>query len=295
VRQVIYKIIYHPVINFLLLVVNRSLSSLISFRLPPSGIIDIKFENDAKFKMATNQTSFVTHLLYWKGADRFEYSPVFIDLIKSCRTYLDVGADTGYYSLVAASVNANINVHSFEPSSGPLHYLLKNVSLNHFKKRITVHSIALSYSEGEAIFYEVPNHKYNYLKHNLGGVGSLKRDGLKTPVTVKTKTLDQFTFQSKVNHIDLIKIDTEGTENFILQGGSKTIDEFKPIIICETLFNKIEVQLEEIMKKHDYLFFNHRDGKLIQVQTIIREKDNGIRDCFFVHPSKLTLIKDFIA
>ena len=68
----------------------------------------------------------------------------------------------------------------------------------------------------------------------------------------------------------------------------------KPIIICETLFNTIEPELESIFKLYGYDFYNHTESGLEKVTSIIREKDNGVRNCFFVHPSKYHLIEEFI-
>jgi len=274
--------------------INKLLSFLIDLRLPPSGIIKIKIREGAHFKMATNQTSYVTNLLYWKGPDSFEYTPIFKGLIPSCNVFIDIGANTGYYSLLAASINPSIKVHAFEPAQGPLHYLKNNTRLNNLEKQISVHPLALSIESGELSFYEVRNKKYTYLPYNLGGVGSLKEDSAKAAYIVKTETLDHFILENSITGVDLIKIDTEGTENLILAGSEETIRKFHPVIICETLFNKIEDKLEAIMKSHGYLFFNHENGKLIKVDTIIRAKDNGVRDCFFVHPDKLGMIEKFI-
>lgn len=243
--------------------------------------------------MITNQTSYVTKLLYWKGADSFEYTPIFKELIPHCNSFIDIGANTGFYSLLAATVNPMSKIYSFEPAQGPLYYLSKNVFLNNLEKQISVYPIALSSQSGEVMFYEVKNKKYSYLPYNLGGIGSLKEDATKMAYSVKTETLDQFISKNSIPHVDLIKIDTEGTENFILNGADESINKFRPIIICETLFNRIEDKLEVIMKRHDYLFFNHENGRLIRVNTLIRPQDNGVRDCFFVHPSKVHLIEKF--
>lgn len=292
--QTVYRIIYHPALNPILLWINRLFSPITKFQLPPSGTIKIKTDEGAQFKMITNQTSYVTKLLYWNGANSFEYTPVFKKLVTSCNVFIDIGANTGYYSLVASMINKEIEVHSFEPAQGPLHYLNKNVMLNNLEKRISVHPIALSGKSGSLNFYEVRNKKYSYLPHNLGGVGSLVHDESKTAYSVKTETLDSFINEKSISTIDLIKIDTEGTENLILEGAEKIIRKFQPIIICETLFNRIESKLEAIMKNHGYLFFNYKNRKLEEVSTLFREADNGVRDCFFVPLSKLHLIKEFI-
>jgi len=291
--QFFYKVFYHPAINPILLWINKLLSPITSFQLPPSGSIQLNVNEKVRFKMVTNQTSYVTKLLYWRGPDSFEYTPIFKELISKCDSFIDIGANTGYYSLMAAAVNPVSMIYSFEPAQGPLHYLTKNVFINNFQKQISVQPIALSSQSGEVMFYEVKNKKYTYLLHNLGGVGSLNEDSSKMAYSVKTETLDQFISKNSITHVDLIKIDTEGTEYFILEGAEESITKFRPIIICETLFNKIEGKLEAIMKGHGYLFFNHENGKLTRVNTLIRQKDNGVRDCFFVHPAKVYLIEKF--
>lgn len=291
-RQLIYNIIYHPTVNRILLLLNKLLKNFTTFRLPPSGTIVLTVD-DISFKLATNQTSYVSKLLYWNSPLQFEYTEIFKDLIKDCHTFFDIGANAGYYSILGAKINTRLKVYAFEPSPGPLHYLKQNVRLNQIEGRLEIHATAMSDKAGEATFYEVKNPKYKSVKYNLSGIGSLKGDELKNPIQVKTDTFDNFVSSNATHQIDLIKLDTEGTENFILRGAKKTIKEHLPIIICETLFNTIEWDLEVTMKELGYLFYNHRNGKLSQVNTLVRSTDDGIRDCFFIHPSKLNMIKNF--
>ena len=187
-------------------------------------------------------------------------------------------------------------MYAFEPASGPLHFLHENVTLNSLENKVHIYDVAISDRQGEITFFEQRNPKYKYLKYNLGGMSGEIPDKQKTkfkPYQVKTITLDQFTKNHKIDGIGLIKIDTEGTEDKILTAASKTIKRDRPIIICETLFNTIEDKMETIMKNHGYLFFNFKDGKLEQVNTIIRDKDDGVRDCFFIPPEKEAMISKY--
>lgn len=272
------------------------MKNLLPFQLPPSGEIEISINGQRLFRMATNQTSFVTKVLYYEGPDAFEYTPLFCKLIVKCKTFLDIGANTGYYSLLAGS-SSQASIYAFEPSHGPLHYLKKNVLLNQLTSRIQVLPIALGHQKGTLDFFAVKSKKYKYIEHHLGGVGSLeqiKKESDRTKVEVTT--LDEFMkMHTPPGSPVLMKIDTEGTEDLILQGGHKFIQVYKPIIICETLFNKIESRIENEMRKHGYLFFNFMGGKLHPVSTLARTVDNGVRDCFLVHPDYLPLIEEFQA
>ena len=126
-------------------------------------------------------------------------------------------------------------------------------------------------------------------EHNIGTKQHLK--SFKTKI--ESDTIDNFVQQNNIENLDLIKIDTEGCEHLILKKASETISKFKPIIICELLFNKIEKELEEVMLEHDYEFYNHTNKGLEKSKSLQRDFDNGIRNCFFIHPSKKDLIKEF--
>lgn len=292
--QVVYS---NAIINRIFRNVNKWLRGLTSFRLRPFGVLTVRY-NDLRFKMLTNETSFVTKQLFWNGPEKFEYTPIFSELVGRCTTFVDIGANTGYYSLLAAHANPSVIVHAFEPASGPFHFLEQNVALNRLQSRVIVHAVALSSQKGEVEFFEILNPSETFARYNLSGVGGLK----KTHTTqensvrkiVRAEALDDYSRSLNLKAIDLIKIDTEGTENLVLEGAAAVIQEHRPIIICETLFNKIEVELEIIMKAHGYSFYNHVNGALRRTETLRRSADDGVSDCFFVHPDKGHLIQKFI-
>lgn len=264
-------------------------------KLPPSGRISLSVEGK-KLKLETNQTNYLTQLIYWNGYRNFEYTEIFLKLIKQVDSFFDIGANIGYYSLLAARVKPEIKIVAFEPAIGPLHFLQKNVELNQFTN-IEIAPVALSDQNGEITFYEVESEKYLYLKYNLAGEGNAgskttERNFVKN--IVPTTTLDEYLAANKVKNIDLIKIDTEGTEHLILEYSKKVLTEMKPIIICETLFGKIEGELDIIMKSYGYEFYNHVGKGLQKVESIKRKEDNDVLNCFFVHPTKKHLIEPFI-
>lgn len=297
-KQLVYKVIYNPAINTLLRNINKVLYPILpnKIKIPPSGLLTIKNEVGKRLKIRTNQTSYLSQLIFWEGYKNFEYTDIFVKLIKKVNVFYDVGSNIGYYSLLAEMENPNVKVVAFEPASGPLYYLKENVKINNFNN-IEVEEVALSEKNGSITFFEIKNKKYTYLKHNLAGEGNT---GSKTtqrnfvPIEVKTKTFNQYIKDKNEENLDLVKIDTEGTEHLILQNADIVLKQMKPIFICETLFDTIESKLESIFNKYDYDFYNHTETGLTKVSSITRDKDNGVRNCFFVHPSKLHLIEEFI-
>lgn len=296
--QYLYKFIYNRYTNFLLRNLNRFLYTLglTKFKLPPTGEITLNTKS-GNLVIATNQTSYITQLLFWHGYNNFEYSIIFEKIITKTKVFLDIGANIGYYSLLGVKANPSLKAYAFEPALGPKHYLKRNIIRNDFHNQITHIDKALSTQKGTIDFYEVANKKYKYLEHNLAGEGNA---GTKTTGRnyvknrVEAISLNDFANQINADSIDLIKIDTEGTEVSILESGKATIERYQPIVICETLFNTTEKELETFFKSLNYLIFNHTKKGLQKTSSIIREKDNGIRNCFFVPKTKEHIISEFV-
>jgi len=296
--QIVYRIVYNSTINKILRNINLALKVILpdKMELPPSGTIRISIGDGKTLKLKTNQTNYITRLLFYRGYLNFEYTNIFISLIRKINSFYDIGANIGFYSLMGAKINETLKVTGFEPATGPSFYFNENVRLNNLNNIIT-EKLALSHKEGEIEFYEVKNPKYKYLQFNLAGEGN---SGSKTSTKifeikkVKTTTLDKYVQDNEADSIGLIKIDTEGNEHLILENAVNVLSNMKPIIICETLFNTIEQNLEKLMGSYGYEFYNHIDSGLKKVKTIVRKRDDGVRNCFFVHPDKFHLIEEYV-
>lgn len=296
-KEFFYKIIYQPTVNRGLRALNKLFLPILPkwFRIPPCGEITLNISTDKKLILCTNQTNYLTQLVYWEDFRQFEYTTLFLKLCSNIQGFLDIGANIGYYSLLAAKENPTCKVIAFEPAKGPLHYLIENVKINNLNN-IQVASLALSEYDGSITFHEVKSRKYPYLKYNLAGTGSaaaLNKGEDFISNTVPTTTLDKFA-DTIAFPIDLIKIDTEGTEHLILGKGLETLKKHLPIVICETLFQTNEVELEAIFHSQGYECYNHYPEGLRFTKSIRRTVDNGVRNCFFVHPSKRQWIETFI-
>jgi len=129
--------------------------------------------------------------------------------------FLDVGANIGYYSLVAAQLVGPAGaVHAFEPSSGIRAKLEDNLRLNGLTN-VQVHGEAVSDRRGEVTFYE------SSWELNQGISSLLPGDSRSIVTTVTSTTLDDLTAQLGGRAIDLIKMDIEGAEPFAIQGGQR--------------------------------------------------------------------------
>ena len=293
----IRNLIYAPKVNWII----RNTSYLLSPFLPekikihPSGILKVNIKNHKFFYLKTNQTSFLTRELFWKKPENFDYTTIFIGLIAKVNTFFDIGANIGYYSILGCKINTSLKVYAFEPSRGVMIFMCENLKINNLLDKVIVEPIELSDVGGKIDFYEMRNLKFPTI-YNLSGEHNIgtKKNRITNKIETESTTLDEYLSNKKVSSVDLIKLDTEGAEYQILKGGAATLDKNRPIIICETLFNKIEKELDFIMREHDYRFYNHTAKGLKNVKTIVRTEDNGVRNCFFVPVEKVHLIEEWI-
>ena len=133
-------------------------------------------------------------------------------LIRSGDVVCDVGAHHGIYSLLAARSGKPEAVYAYEPVKENIAFLKNNARLNKLEKKITARNIALSNTVGEVQL------QITEASDNANIKGHPNSPTLRTAKT-KTSTLDSDFLDSK---LDLIKIDTDGYEPFILDGAVKT-------------------------------------------------------------------------
>lgn len=295
---IIYRIIYNPGINLII----RSLNKLFSFafpkiKIPPAGKITLKLNNGDQIKFCTNQTDPVGQKIFWNGIYGYEYIDIFEDIISKCNSFVDIGSNAGLYSMVAAKKSDNMQVIAFDPTNASTHYFRKNIAANNFENKIQFFQMAISDVKGMISFYEVRNKKYPFLKHNLGGAASaVNKPKEYEEVKVPSTPLLEFLEENKLDKlaIDFVKIDAEGVEPQIIKGMDQVIKQHNPIIVCEILFGQIEKDLEDVFAQYKYRYFFHTGKKLKEVETIARETDDEVRNCFFVPDSKMHLIQDHI-
>lgn len=242
-------------------------------KFPVNGIIQIKLEEDKNILLKCNETSHLSRLLFWDGIKGFEYHLYrpFSKLIKNADVFLDIGANVGYYSLVAAKLNPEITCYGFEPVEVINKFLNENIIINKFEN-VSAHKIALSNYRGETDFFTVVNSDFSEAEQ-LTGDGSMidnnvKEHNYKT-VKVKTNTLDNFVKEQKINSIQIIKMDTEATENLVIEGGFETLHKHRPIIFCEVLKDQIEGKIESLLQKLDYNFYLLQAEKIVKVKSLI--------------------------
>lgn len=171
----------------------------------------------------------IASLLYWRGLAGWEPEtlPVFLQLVTPGATVIDVGANTGLFTLLASRRDDGVTVHAIEPIPRVFDLLTSNVSHNS-AANVVCHRLALSDREGTVAMY-VPREDLPIMASMLP-----KWRADSEAIEVRARTLDEFV-GTLGRSIDVIKIDTEGTESLVLSGGLRTLAADRPFVICEVL------------------------------------------------------------
>ena len=142
-------------------------------------------------------------------------------LIRPGMTFVDVGANIGYFTLLAASLGAR--VVAYEPTLAVFERLRENVALNSFDN-ITVVNAAVAEKRGTLTLYASTDDPE---ANNLFGDDD-------HPVEVATICLDDDLAERGVEKVDLLKVDVEGAEPLVLAGAIRLLrSAAAPAIVME--------------------------------------------------------------
>ena len=141
---------------------------------------------------------------------------MFKNHLKSGDIVLDIGANIGYHTLIAAEiVGKSGKVYAFEPEPRNFALLKKNVEANNYKNVILINK-ALANKSGRFKLY-LSN------EDNFGDFRIFDSQDNRKYVEVEMATLDD----CKIPKVDVIKMDVQGAEVLVLKGAKKTLAKQK--------------------------------------------------------------------
>lgn len=189
-----------------------------------------------------------------------QVTPVFLEQlgqISRDSVFVDVGANRGYYTLIAAQTH---KVFAFEPNEEPLSELERSLQFNGFDN-VTAINAAVSECSGREKLY---------LHESVSELSSLRvvHDDLEHSIEVESVSLDDYFGERPEVEIGLIKLDIQGGELLALRGAQKILEEFHPILILEEWpfgaagFGYEIPDLKRFLAGHGYRFFTIEKGRL---------------------------------
>lgn len=207
-----------------------------------------------------------THCFY-PGVDQYEpdVREALCYLLKPGDTFIDCGANIGYFSVLAGQVvGKQGQVISIEANPDTYHLLQRNLKANHLD--LSIHC-ALTSQAGEVELFMPVDGGDVYSSLKPGGLVSGSIQSFK----VKARTLDSVIQEFELTKVDLIKIDIEGAELDVLYTASHALSVFRPIVITEygtntwTKFEATPQKLKDYLNHFSYAIrlFDRKTKKLI--------------------------------
>jgi len=187
-------------------------------KLHPSKLV---IRNILGSKMYLNLRDFgLSKQLILNGIREPECTKIMKKELKKGMIIAEIGANIGYYALLEALiVGEKGKIYAIEPFPLNFDLLQKNIKLNSYDKIIEPYNLAISNKSGKEKLYVTS-------KHNLCNMFAIDADEF---VEIKTETLDNFIKNKQKPN--LIRMDIEGFEYYVVQGMKNTLKECNSCII----------------------------------------------------------------
>ena len=201
-------------------------------------------------------------LLEWRVDTYFSKEPETLEWIDSFQEkenliFWDIGANIGLYSIYNSLKHPKSTTIAFEPSSSNLRVLTRNISINNLEKNIKVVSIPLTNKKN--IFQEMNEGQFV----EGGALNSFGEkfdfEGKEFKPTMKYNllgtTINYFLENSILDIPDYIKIDVDGIEHLILEGGDKFLNDKKVKSLSIEINENFKEQYDKVlnlMNKYEF-------------------------------------------
>jgi FkbM family methyltransferase len=168
-------------------------------------------------------THFGQHVVSPQGYE-MQMSSLIKGLIRKGDMFVDVGANEGYYSVLASLASEGGRVFALEPQSRLIPVIKENLRLNDCRNASVSH-VALSDRTGTATL-----HLQASTNTGSSGLFNPRSRGLGRE-QVSTMTLDDYFAEHRIDRVRMMKVDCEGAEKLVMDGGRETLRSR----VCEIL------------------------------------------------------------
>jgi FkbM family methyltransferase len=156
----------------------------------------------------------------WLGRYEPERQIELTRLVRPGDVVLDIGANVGFYTLLAAKLaGPSGRVFAFEPLADNVAMLRRHLEVNRVAT-VEVVEAAVAAASGTRRFTTGEYHATGQLTETGGQA-------------VQVVSLDELHASGRLPRVDVMKVDVEGAELEVLQGAARVIEEFRPVVIME--------------------------------------------------------------
>ncbi len=192
-----------------------------------------------KFNAANSHSAFIL------GYHEPVIQKLLADFLKPGKVYYDVGANVGFFSMIAARIVGDSGkVICFEPMPDNADRIDHNAKLNGFSN-VLVRRECAGDENTTATF--LTSHEPTWGRLSSVGKAPDKPSG---ETTVRVQRMDDARSADSLPPPDLMKIDVEGAEVAVLEGAIETLKKHRPLIAME--LHGTNNAVLDVLEKIDY-------------------------------------------
>lgn len=183
------------------------------------------------------------------GTYEQDFANAFVRRSRNSNVIYDVGANTGYFSLLAAhTAGTNASVYSFEPVAPVIRDLQELAQQNQIADQVTACEVALSDQSGSIRMYTPAAHQTGVIETALRH-GEIPAEDF---TEVQTVRLNDFVTDNRIPLPDLIKLDVEGAESQVLAGAADVLQQAQPVILMEVHGSQPAAEVWDCLTEQGY-------------------------------------------
>jgi len=173
---------------------------------------------------------------------------------------IDVGANIGYWSVFLSRRQGVNSIHCFEPDPITFEVLKNNLD---GADNVIINNSALCDHSGTLDLYIDPDHSGDNRPQPVYG---------RKYISVTALTMDDYVINNKLKKVDFVKIDVQGGERSVLEGGCGSIREYRPILFVEFAPEMNDINqppladyLMDLLSRFDYMAYSISDKQLVKI------------------------------
>jgi FkbM family methyltransferase len=203
----------------------------------------------------------ITGLSPWYSGVEREHQQAFKELVGEGDAAVDVGANWGLHALYLSKlVGPRGLVVAVEPFAAAMRELEWHLRANQCPN-VKVLPVAISDRNGHASFTAGHSASTGHLSSLYSGASG---SGVTGSEPVPTRTLDSIVAELELDALKLVKIDVEGAESMVLEGGSMTLQRFRPYVVIDLHTPEEDVRVAGLLTTHGYTLQRLSPGPAIR-------------------------------
>lgn len=170
----------------------------------------------------------ITDSRYILGDYETSQTDLILSKLKGKTKFADIGANAGYFSLIAKSKFPEVEVFLFEPLPLNIEHLSQHFRDNGLENSYELKKVAIGEKSGEIEFSDSGNAAANTIMKESSMMQSSRK--IKVPIETIDQNAKAFNWDEKT----FLKIDIEGAEFMALKGAKEYLTNFHPEFILAT-------------------------------------------------------------